>query len=158
MGSLVSPIIAKMYIEHFKERTLRIVENPTRLWRRYIDDTLLVQWTEHKENFVRHINSIDQSIKFTVEDTWSDSSMPFLGILKTLEPDRTLSIRVYRKPTNTNEYLNWDSHHHIVTKCSIINTLNHGSKQLVPHQNYSEMKRNIYREVLPNASTPLGFG
>ena len=53
-------------MEYFEEKDIRTVENPTMLWRRYVDDTYVVQ---HKEKFLRHIHSLDLSIKFTVEDT-----------------------------------------------------------------------------------------
>ena len=51
-----------------------------------MDDTFKVQQLEYKKNFPKHINSIDQSIKFTVEDTCPDGSMPFLDTLVPQEP------------------------------------------------------------------------
>ena len=41
------------------------------------------------------------------------------------EADGTLSIIVYRKPTHTDQYLQWDSHHHLSAKFSVIHTLTH---------------------------------
>lgn len=45
------------------------------------------------------------------------SQLPFLDVLVTKEEDGTLGHTVYRKPTNTNRYLNadLDSHHHVIT-------------------------------------------
>ena len=59
MGSTVSLIIANMYTEQLEEKALRILQNHPRLWRRYVDDTFVIQQTEYKENFLGHINSID---------------------------------------------------------------------------------------------------
>ena len=68
MGSPVSPIIAYLFMENFKEWALRTVGNPLpRLWRRCIDDTFIMQQIEHKENSLRHVNSIDQSIQYMVQ-------------------------------------------------------------------------------------------
>ena len=82
MGSPIRPIIANMCMNHFQEVALRTVKNPPILGRRLVDNTFVVQWLEHIENFLNHINSIEyqstQSIKFTVEDTCPDGSMPFL--------------------------------------------------------------------------------
>ena len=69
IGSLVSTTVSKIYMEHFKEVALRTVENPHRLWKIYVDDTYVIQYTEHKENFLLCINTINQAIKYTVEDT-----------------------------------------------------------------------------------------
>ena len=91
--------------------TLRTVENPPGLWRRFVDDTCVVQWFEHRENILKHISSIEQSIKFTGQDTYPYSSMAFLDTVVTSEQNRTLSISVYRKPTHRYQYQHWDSHY-----------------------------------------------
>ena len=81
-------------------------------------------------NILEHINSIDSGIKFTVEDTRCNGSMPFPDTLVIIEHNGILSIRVHRKPTHTDQYLQWDNHHHLGVKYSIINTLNHRAKTL----------------------------
>ena len=51
------------------------------------------------------------------------------------------------KPTHTDQYLQWDSHHHISAKYSVTNT-SIGSGQFVPHQNCSKqnnIKRSPYQ-------------
>ena len=55
-------------------------------------------------------------------------SMPFLDILVTHQEDGTLISRVYRKPTHTDQYLQWDSHHNLACKYSVIDTLTHRAK------------------------------
>ena len=86
-------------MEAFEARALEIAENPPRLWKRFVDDTFVVQQIEQKENFIQHINFIDQAIKFTVEDIWSDGSIPFLGTIITAEPNKIFYVSIYRKPT-----------------------------------------------------------
>ena len=51
--------------------------------------------------------------------------MPFLDILVTPGRDGSLSTSVYRKPTHTDLYLQWDSHHALTSKYSVIGTLQH---------------------------------
>ena len=48
-------------------------------------------------------------------------------MLVTTEPHNTFSTTVYRKPIHTDQYLHWDSNHHITAKQSI-NTLAHRAK------------------------------
>ena len=49
--------------------------------------------------------------------------MPFLDTLVTPQDDGPLTTGVYRKPTHTDLYLQWDSHHNLACKYSVINTL-----------------------------------
>ena len=83
MGFPVS-LIANMYMDLYEEKLLE-QQRASTLWRRYVDDTFIEQQIEHKENFIKHINSVDQSIKFTVEDTHPDGSLPFLDTYITPE-------------------------------------------------------------------------
>ena len=46
----------------------------------------------------------------------------------TINEDGSLNTRVYRKPTHTDLYLQWDSHHSIAAKYSVINTIHHRTK------------------------------
>ena len=82
---------------------------------------------EHSQELLHHINSQDPHIQFTVEAT-QQGSLPFLDTLVTIEPDSTFSTTVYRKPTHTDQYLHWDSSHHITAKQSVYNTLAHRAK------------------------------
>ena len=50
---------------------------------------------------------------------------PILDSIVKPEADGNLSITVYRKPTHTDQYLQWDSQHHLPAKFSVIHTLTH---------------------------------
>ena len=130
MGSPLSPIIANIYMEEFETRALSTSPNPPTLWKRFVDDTFVVIQTAHKEEFFHHINSIEESIQVTPEDIQADGSLPFLDVLVTPQPDGTLTMSVYRKPTHTNQYLQWDSHHSISAKYSVISTLYHRANEV----------------------------
>ena len=84
MGPPVSPIVANIYMEAFEHRTINTALNPPRIWRRYVDDTLVVQQESHKDEFLQYINTVDTAIQFTVEEAGPDGSIPFLDILITL--------------------------------------------------------------------------
>ena len=45
------------------------VSPPPSLWKRYVDNTFLVIKSVYKDEFLDHINSVDQCIHFTLEDT-----------------------------------------------------------------------------------------
>ena len=79
----------------------------------------------YKQGFLQENNSVDPAIRFTVKDNKEDGSIPFLDTIVKPEADGTLSITVYRDPTHTDQYLQWDSHHHLSAKFSVIHTLSH---------------------------------
>ena len=118
----MSPLVVYIYMEYFIERALKTAQNPARLWKRFVYDIFVIQHIEHKK-FLQHINNIDTAIQLTVEDTWPDVSMPFLDTLVILDQNGSLATRVYTKPTATDQYLQWGSHHDKVAKYSVINSL-----------------------------------
>ena len=67
------------------------------MWLRYVDDTFVIQKEYEKQDFLEHINSVDQAIKCTVEDNKEDDAIPFLDTIVKPEPNGGLDITVYRK-------------------------------------------------------------
>ena len=100
-------------MEYLEQKALSTAPHPPRFWCRFVDDTFLIHKEVNKQDFLHHINSVDPAIKFTVEDNKEDGSIPFLDTIVKPEADGSLSITVYRKPTHTDQYLQWDSHHHL---------------------------------------------
>ena len=123
IGSLESPIVANIYMEAFENRAISTALHPPRIWKRYVDDTFVIQHQSHKEEFLRNINSVDPSIQFTDEESNDDGSILFLDTIVTLKPDGTFTIGLYRKPTHIDLYLPWDSNHNLSAMYSVINTL-----------------------------------
>ena len=104
MGSLVSPIVANLYIVNFEGEALHSASTP-RSWFRFGDDTFVIQQQSHKQLFLDYTNSIHPAIKFTVEGNQENGAIPFLDTLVKPEADNSLSITVYSKPTHTDQYL-----------------------------------------------------
>ena len=138
MGSPLSPIVANIFMEHFEKEALETAPHPPSLWKRFVDDTFVLLKTQHKEEFFHHINSLDKNIKFTAENTRADGSMPYLDTLVTPKSDGSLQTKVYRKPTHTNQYLQWDSHHAMSNKNSVISSLPHRAKHICSSQELLE--------------------
>ena len=155
MGSPLSPIIANLYMEAFEKEAISTAPDPPTFWRRFVDDTFVIIQKAKEDSFFNHINSIDNKIQFTKEASRSDGSMPFLDTLVTINGDGSLNTKVYRKPTHTDLYLQWDSHHSIAAKYSVINTLHHRAKAVSSNNQLLKEEEDHPQEVLTRNKYPL---
>ena len=106
------------------------------------------------KGFLQHINSVDPAIRFTVEDNEDDGSTPFLDTIVKPEVDGSLSITVYRKPTHTDQYLQWDSHHHLSAKFSVIQILSHRASTMCSNPELLQKEKEHLRKALTNCKYP----
>ncbi|KAI8482477.1 hypothetical protein Bbelb_397970 [Branchiostoma belcheri] len=85
---------------------------------------------DREQYFFDHINQIDDNIKFTQEPS-HDNMLFFLDTKTIVEEDGNLRTEVYRKPTHTDQYLAFDSHHPLEHKLAVIKTLFHRADNIV---------------------------
>ena len=116
MGSPISPVIANIYMEYFESLAIPLSPTLIKWWFRYIDDVHNATRKDQVNQLQEHLNSIDPHIKFTVE-LWGTDGLPFLDALTKATPNSTEST-VYRKPTHTDRYLDYNSNHPISAKLS----------------------------------------
>ena len=71
-----------------------------------------------------HLNKIDETgnIKFTYEIE-NEGKIHFLDTLIAKKEDGSIKLLIYRKKTHTDQYLHFQSHHPVLHKFSVINTL-----------------------------------
>ena len=123
MGSSVSPIVVNFYMEAFEQSVLKdYPDKAPKLWLRFVDDTFVVLDKSKVDPFFKFINSVDPNIKFTQEEC-CDNKLAFLACLVHRKSNGSLSSTVYRKPTHTDHYLQFNSHHPLVHKLGVIRTL-----------------------------------
>ena len=154
MESTVSPIVANLYMECFERKALASALCPPRVWYQFVDDTWVIQKHAHKQAFLDHINSIDPAIKFTVEGTQGNGAILFLDTLATPLADNLLSFKVYHKPNHTDQYLQWDSHHSLSIKYSVIGTLTHRAKVVCTDPELLQGEINHLRRTLGKCKYP----
>ena len=115
---------------------------------------IVIHKEANKQGFLQHINSVDPAIRFTVEDNKEDGSIPFLDTIVKPEADGSLSITVYRKPTHTDQYLQWDSHHHLSAKFSVIQTLSHRASTMCSDPELLQKEKEHLRKALTKCNYP----
>ena len=102
-------IVCNIYMEEFENHALATATHPPAWWYRYVDDTHTKQKVEHTESFTQHLNSLDQDIKFTSEGK-EDDALAFLDTLTCKQADGSVKVKVFRKATHTDQYLNFQSY------------------------------------------------
>ena len=129
MGSCISPIIASIYMEHIEHTAITTYHTPPSLWLRYVDDTFCILTKDHINDFHTHLSLICSHIQFTIKKE-HNFSLPFLDVLVKRNSHNVsiimhslLSITIYRKPTCTNRYLHYTSHHPKHQKLTVAKTL-----------------------------------
>ena len=154
MGSPVSPIVANLYMEYLEQKALSTAPNPLSFWHRFVDDTFVIHKEVNKQGFLQHINSVDPTTKFTVEDNKEDGSIPFLDTIVKPEADGSLSITVYRTPSHTDQCLQWDSHHHLSAKFNVINILSHRAQTVCSKPELIQQEKGHLRKALTKCKYP----
>ena len=89
-----------------------------------------------------------------VEGNQENGAIPFLDTLVKPEADNSLSISVYRKPTNTDQYLQCDSHRNLAAKYSVIGTLTHRAKTVCTGPELLNKEIQHLREALSKCKYP----
>ena len=152
MGSPISPGVADLCMEVFEEETL--AQCPPHLspevWYRYVDDTFASLHEYAIEEFTLYLNSRNPHIQFTRE-VEENNCIPFLDVCVNLMEDATVKTTVYRKPTHTDQYLNWDSNHPLDHKRSVVRTLLNRAETHVsdPLDRHTE-KKHVHQALLAN--------
>ena len=157
MGSPLSPIAVDLYMEWLEDQAIATAPlNCTpKLWKRYVDDILEIIKKGETDNLTAHLNQIDPtgSIKFTHEEE-KEGSIPFLDTIIIRKPDGSTKLCIYRKPTHTNQYLQFDSHHPLHQKLGVVRTLLDRKDTIVTEEEDKVEEENTITQSLVQCGYP----
>ena len=125
MGSPVSAVLAELVMIDIETRALSTIASQPRWWKRYVDDSSTCLKRTDVVKFHSHLNSINPHIQFTIEYpdvTTGTQSIAFLDCKISVQPERTVQVKVHRKITHTNKYLDFNSHNPIQHKKAVVKT------------------------------------
>ena len=155
MGSPVSPVIANIYMEHIESLAIPTLPTSIKWWFRYVDDDNSATREDQVNKLKEHLNSIDPHIKFTIELPGTDG-LPFLDTLTKPTPN-SIESTVYRKPTHTDRYLDYNSNHPISAKICVIHTLIHRAKQVCSTPEFLAKEMDHLHKFLQDNHYPAQF-
>ena len=83
-----------------------------------------------------------------MEGNQDNGAILFLNTLATPLADKSLSFKVYQKPTHTDQYFQWESHHSLSAKYSVIGTLTQRAKVVCTDQDLLQSEIDHLRRAL----------
>nr|VZI44724.1 unnamed protein product [Spirometra erinaceieuropaei] len=120
MGSPISGYLAEAVLQEMETRVFQTYK--PKFWMRYVDDTFVILHRDAKDNFKRELDSIFPQIQFTMEEE-NNGVLPFLDVQVSRQEDGTLQTGVFRKATDTEKILHYNSNHPLSHKRSCVRTL-----------------------------------
>ena len=110
MGSPLSGVLACLFLETLEAGPFRQILPTNSTYFRYIDDALIIYPRRtNLETLTAKLNQVEDTIEFTHEKE-VDQKLPFLDILFE-RTDTGLLRKVYRKPSNKDDLINYFSNH-----------------------------------------------
>ena len=151
MGSPVSPIVANLCM--IEELAICTSSVPPRIWKRYVDDSFVIIKKDAVSSFHNTLNASDPKIPFTIE-LENNGQIAFLDTLVSRR-NGVVVIDVYRKPTHTDRYLDFSSHHNIKHGISTASTLLFRASNLPSSHEGKTLETNYVRAALEANGYPL---
>ena len=109
MGSPLGPVLANIFMVELEESLIPTLSDKLRLWLRYVDDTFTFIKKDEIDNVINVLNNFHTNIKFThVCENYN--KLAFLDIQVERDAGGSFSRGVYRKDSDTNIYINWNSY------------------------------------------------
>ena len=107
-------------MEVIEELAISTSSVPPKVWKRYLDDSFVII-KKNAVSFHNTLNAFDPKISFTIE-LENNGQIAFLDTLVSRRNGVSV-IDVYRKPTHTDRYLDFSSHHDKKHKIRTASTL-----------------------------------
>ena len=147
MGTPTYSIVAEIFIQTFESTAITTHQHKPRIWERHVNNIFAIIKKQHIHELLNHLNNLHTNIKFTIE-TEQDSTQSFLDTLLKRHPDKSISVNIYRKPTHTDQYLHFTSHHNYKAKQSVITTLFERAQTAVSNKKEVKNEEDHLRTVL----------
>lgn len=121
MGSPLSPIVADLVLQDLETTVLESLPYRLPVYYRYVDDILFAAPKTHIIDILNHFNLYHNRLQFTLE-VGVKNHINFLNVSISVDGS-FLKFDLYHKPTSSERYLSFHSHHPLMHKKGVILSL-----------------------------------
>ena len=122
IGGPTSAIVSEAYMQSLETMAITTADRPPKVWEHHVDYVFSIVCKACLQELLDHMNNLHSQTQFTKEEE-SNSALPFLDTLVQRNYNKTIFVKIYRKPTHTNQYLKYTSHNPTSVKESVITAL-----------------------------------
>ena len=140
MGSPLGPVLANIFMAVLEITIIPSLGNYLQNWKRFVDDTFA---------FVLPFN---ENIQFTFEME-EENKLAFLNVMVIRNTNDIINTTVYRKPTNTDIYINWHSHSPLPWKKTTANVLIQREIKICSDKKFLDEELNLIKHSLCDVIT-----
>ena len=108
MRSSLGPVLSGISMVELENSLVLTLNESITLWQRFVDGSIIFVKNDNIDCALDQLNSFHEQMQFTYE-VEHNNKLPFLDVL-IIKNANKIGITVYRKPTNTDVYLNWNTH------------------------------------------------
>ena len=158
MGFPLGPTLANVFLCYHEKIWLQNCPSEFKpvIYRKYVDDTLLLFRSKHHiEKFRSYLNRQHKNIKFTSE-TENENSISFLDIKITRDNNKFMT-SVYRKPTFSGVFTNFESFIPKSYKYNLLFTLLHRAFNLCSNFECFHQEIDKLKTIFENNGYPKSF-
>ena len=149
MGSPISVALAEFSIQNFENEFLENAPCRPLFWKRYVDYIITALPNDQINKFLHFLNSQNEDLQFTHE-VEINNTFAYLDLLIKRLDNGTLKLSVYRKPTNTDRYLDAGSYHPTTKMRSIAITIFKRAANLCSDENVNGAVDNVKKILKSN--------
>lgn len=155
MGSCISPILSSYVLDELITTSLNKLDFHIPFLKRYVDDLILSVPEPEIDNILNTFNQFDSNLQFTVEKE-INNSIPFLDMCLIRTDNNKIITKWYRKPINSNRFINFYSYHPTKMKINLIQNLKNRVIKL-SHPSLKNESLNQLKHILIDNSYPLNL-
>ena len=144
MSSSLGLILANIFMVELERSVIPTLMDKMKCWTKYVDDTYIKTYLI--DYVLKMLNGFHRNIQFTYE-VETDSKISFLDVLVIRDSSNNINTTVYRKSTNNDIYLNWESFAPDKWKRGTLKTLTKRAYDVCSNQELLQKELNYIEKV-----------